>query len=75
MTIKITEHAERPFMYICPTCLNPAPFKVGERWEDCEEMHITETHYGNSCEFLKFANGEARQRRPANPLQTSGVND
>jgi hypothetical protein len=55
MTIRITQHVELPPVYICPTCLIPTPFQIGEHWQDCEEHHFAEVR------AVTFANGEARQ--------------
>jgi hypothetical protein len=55
MTIKITQHIDLPPIYICPTCLKPMPFQAGEKWQVCEENHLT------ASRGLTFANGEDRQ--------------
>jgi hypothetical protein len=55
MTIRITQHVELPPVYICPTCLKPTPFQVGEHWQVCEERHFAEVR------AVTFANGEDRQ--------------
>ena len=55
MTIKITQHIDLPPVYICPTCLKPMPFQAGEKWQVCDENHLT------ASRGLTFANGEDRQ--------------
>ena len=69
MTIKIIEHAELPPIYICPTCLQPTVFLLGQRWQVCGEKHFTETRcvgLVNETGYqapthVAFANGEARR--------------
>jgi hypothetical protein len=75
MTIKLTQHIDLPPIYVCPTCLNPMPFQAGEKWQVCEENHLT------ASRGLTFANGEDRQvstpdekrhqewRKPVTPFQ------
>ena len=55
MTIKITQHIDLPPIYLCPTCLKPMPFQAGEKWQVCDENHLT------ASRGLTFANGEDRQ--------------
>jgi hypothetical protein len=55
MGIKLTQHVDLPPVYICPTCLEPTPFQIGEHWQVCEEHHFAEVR------AVTFANGEARQ--------------
>jgi hypothetical protein len=55
MGIKLTQHVDLPPVYICPTCLKPTPFQIGEHWQVCEEQHFAEVR------AVTFANGEARQ--------------
>ena len=55
MTIKLTHHIDLPPVYVCPTCLKPMPFQAGEKWQVCEENHLT------ASRGLTFANGEDRQ--------------
>jgi hypothetical protein len=55
MTIKLTLHIDLPPVYVCPTCLKPMPFQAGEKWQVCEENHLT------ASRGLTFANGEDRQ--------------
>jgi hypothetical protein len=55
MTIKITQHIDLPPIYLCPSCLKPMPFQAGEKWQVCEENHLT------ASRGLTFANGEDRQ--------------
>jgi hypothetical protein len=66
--IKTFVHAELPAMFICPTCLKPALFQLGEPWQLCEEKHLTEARSigarpegGSGVTVVEFANGEARQ--------------
>ena len=55
MTIKLTQHIDLPPVYVCPTCLKPTLFQAGEKWQVCEENHLT------ASRGLTFANGEDRQ--------------
>jgi hypothetical protein len=55
MTIKLTQHVDLPPVYVCPTCLKPMTFQAGEKWQVCEENHLT------ASRGLTFANGEDRQ--------------
>jgi len=52
MGIKLTQHVDLPPVYICPTCLKPTPFQIGEHWQVCEEQHFAEVR------AVTFANGE-----------------
>jgi hypothetical protein len=55
MAIKLTRHIDLPPIYVCSTCLNPMPFQAGEKWQVCEENHLT------ASRGLTFVNGEDRQ--------------
>ena len=55
MTIKLTQHIDLPPVYVCPTCLKPMPFQAGEKWQVCEDNHLT------ASRGLTFANGETRE--------------